>query len=188
MSDNATPPVFVIFACEVTPQTVAALTQEAVALATAGVQEVHLLISSPGGHVMPGMALYGLLRSMPFHLTTHNIGNVDSIANIIFLAGATRYSVPHGTFMFHGVALNTTGPLKMDERFLRANLDSVSADHTKMATIIKDRAKFDRIEDIMGLFTDQATKDANFAASFGLIHEARDAKIPSGARIIQIRA
>ena len=41
---------------------------------------------------MEGVAIYTTLRALPLDLTTHNIGNVDSIGNIIFLAGARRYA------------------------------------------------------------------------------------------------
>lgn len=36
---------------------------------------------------MNGMNLYNVLRPIPFLLVTHNVGNVDSIGNAIFLAG-----------------------------------------------------------------------------------------------------
>ena len=39
---------------------------------------------------MSGMTLYNTLRAMPFELITHNVGNVDSIGNAVFLAGDLR--------------------------------------------------------------------------------------------------
>ena len=64
------------------------------------------MLSTPGGSVMNGLNLYNVLRGLPITLTTHNVGNVDSIGNAIFLAGQIRYACPHSTFMFHGVAFN----------------------------------------------------------------------------------
>ena len=60
---------------------------------------------------MNGMNLYNVMRAMPFKLITHNVGNVDSIGNAIFLAGVARYACPHSTFMFHGVGFNCDSPL-----------------------------------------------------------------------------
>ena len=37
-------------------------------------------------------AVYNAMIAMPYPIITHNIGNVDSIANVIFLAGGTRYA------------------------------------------------------------------------------------------------
>ena len=45
---------------------------------------------------MHGLNLNNLFRGLPFELITHNIGNVDSIGNAIFLAGAASPSTnPH---------------------------------------------------------------------------------------------
>ena len=71
---------------------------------TQGVKIVHLLMSTPGGDVMAGINLYNVLSGLPIHLITHNVGNVDSIGNAIFLAGKERYCCRHSTFMFHGSA------------------------------------------------------------------------------------
>ena len=54
------------------------------------------MISTPGGTVMNGLNLYNVMRAMPFRLTTHNVGNVDSIGNAIFLAGEERYAWMQG--------------------------------------------------------------------------------------------
>ena len=47
---------------------------------------------------MNGMNLYNFLRGLPIRLTTHNVGNVDSIGNAVFLAGEHRYACPHSPF------------------------------------------------------------------------------------------
>jgi ATP-dependent protease ClpP protease subunit len=54
--------------------------------------------------VAQGINIYNVLCGMPFKLVTHNVGNVDSIGDVVFLAGETRYACAHSTFMFHGVA------------------------------------------------------------------------------------
>lgn len=41
-----------------------------------------------------------MLRAFPFKLVTHNVGNMDSIGNAVFLAGEQRLACPHSTFMF----------------------------------------------------------------------------------------
>jgi hypothetical protein len=56
---------------------------------------------------MHGMTVYNVLRGLPCDLTIHNIGNVDSIGNAIFLAGKHRYACKNSTFMFHGVGFDS---------------------------------------------------------------------------------
>ena len=101
------PVVYVSFSAEINANTTESLIATMANLANEAVPEVHLLFSTPGGLVMNGMNLYNVLRAMPFKLVTHNVGNVDSIGNAIFLAGEERYACPHSTFMFHGVGFDS---------------------------------------------------------------------------------
>jgi hypothetical protein len=67
------------------------------------------MLSTQGGSVMHGMNLYNLLRALPIELTIHNVGNVDSIGNVVFFAGSKRFAYAHSTFMFHGVGFDMDG-------------------------------------------------------------------------------
>lgn len=58
-------------------------------MATQGVKRLTIGINCNGGNMQAGIFLYNILISIPFDIVTHNIGNVDSIANAIFLAGKT---------------------------------------------------------------------------------------------------
>src|SRR6266702_4262635 len=86
-------------------------TEQIIAVATQlvtqqGFTRLYFLISTPGGTVMNGMNVYNVLRGLPAKIVFHNVGNVDSIGNAIFLAGDERYACPHSTFMFHGVGMD----------------------------------------------------------------------------------
>jgi len=67
---------------------------------------IYCLFSSGGGNVEPGIALYNFLRALPVELIMHNTGNIDSIANVVFMAADTRYAATHSSFLFHGVNWN----------------------------------------------------------------------------------
>src|SRR5207247_813850 len=133
----------------------------------------YLLLSTPGGSVMNGMNLYNILRSMPFELTTHNVGNVDSIGNAVFLAGEKRYASPHSTFMFHGVGFDPALGTRYDEKLLREQLDSVLADHKRIGGILEERTKLGA-DDAQALFREAQTKDATYAVGVGIVDEVRD--------------
>ena len=89
-----------------------------------GTRKVYLLFSTPGGSVMHGVTLYNTLRALPIELTTHNTGTVNSIGNVVFLAGQTRYASPHSTFMFHGVGFDVQAQARFEEKILRERLVS----------------------------------------------------------------
>ena len=66
-------------------------------------RELHLLLSTMGGQVPAGISLYNMLMGLPVKVITHNTGTVNSIGNVVFLAGAERYAAKISSFMFHGV-------------------------------------------------------------------------------------
>jgi len=96
--DNNT--LFMSFSAEVNQNTSESLMVTFSQHYNKGVTDFYLLLSSPGGNVNNGITIYNFLKSLPINLTTHNIGVVDSIANVIFLAGDNRYAVPHSSFLF----------------------------------------------------------------------------------------
>jgi ATP-dependent Clp protease protease subunit len=173
---------YISFSAEVSPSTTEALIASLAVCANSGVEEVYLLLSTPGGSVMNGMNLYNVLRAMPFRLITHNVGNVDSIGNAVFLAGETRYACPHSTFMFHGVGLDVSVGVRLEEKNLRETLEGLLADQKRIGSVIGERTTLtdDQIE---LLFREATTKDANYAASVGIVHEIRDVDLPPGSSV-----
>jgi len=102
-------PAFVSFSADINPQTTEVLLGNIAHLIGQGFRKIHLLLSTPGGSVSHGITIFNVLRGMPIELVTHNVGNVDSIGTVVFLAGALRYSCSQATFMQHGVAFGFQG-------------------------------------------------------------------------------
>jgi ATP-dependent protease ClpP protease subunit len=90
------------------------------------------MISTPGGSVMYGMNLYNVLRAFPIKLITHNVGNVDSMGNAVFLAGEERFACPHSTFMFHGVGFDFNGQFRLEEKLCKEKLEAIHAEHAAL--------------------------------------------------------
>lgn len=179
------PRVYVSFSAEIVPKTTEALIAVMAEQANKGVDEVYLMLSTPGGSVMNGLNLYNVLRAFPFKLITHNVGNVDSIGNAIFLAGEERYASPHTTFMFHGVGFDVTTGHRLEEKLLRERLDSILQDQKRIGSIIRERTNLDERQ-IRKLFREARTKDADYALRVGIIHDIRDVQIPPGNPIITL--
>jgi ATP-dependent Clp protease, protease subunit len=177
--------VYVSFSAEINANTTESLLATMANCANQGVDEVQLLLSTPGGSVMNGMNLYNMLRAMPFKLTTHNVGNVDSIGNAVFLSGEQRYACPHSTFMFHGVGFDAIATTHFDEKLLSERLASVLADQKRMAGIIEERTNLEAAQ-IEPLFREAQTKDAAYAIGAGIVHEVKDVAIPEGAPVVSL--
>lgn len=179
------PLVYVSFSAEISTDTTENLIQIMSNLANLQVREVYLLLSTPGGQVMNGMNLYNVLKGMPFKLIIHNVGNVDSIGNAIFLAGQERYATSNATFMFHGVGFNFPQNQRLEEKLLIEKLDSILSDQKRIGDIITDHTDITK-EEIEVLFREAQTKDATFALDKKLIDEIRSVKIVAGAPIIPL--
>jgi ATP-dependent Clp protease protease subunit len=148
----------------------------------AGTDHFYILFSPPGGEVQSGMTVYNFLRGISAQVTMHNIGNVDSIGNAMFLAADQRLACAHSTFMFHGVGLQIQN-LTLEEKRAREILHSILADQTRIADIIVERTNIPRHRSRQ-LFREARTKDANDALAAGIIHQIADPTIPAGADII----
>ena len=184
---NGTTPkrVYVSFTAEIVPATIEALLALATDLVNKGVQELYLLLSTPGGSVMPGIAAYNILKGLPLKLIVHNVGSVDSIGNVLFLAGRERYCCKRATFMFHGVGFDVVERSRFEEKHLRERLDSVMADQKKIGAIIADRTSIGA-EEVDQLFHEAVTRDPDYAKANGIVHDIREVEVPPGAPVHQL--
>jgi ATP-dependent protease ClpP protease subunit len=174
---NPRPPAFISFTAEIVPQTTEALLLAVTNFVNQGFKEIHLLLSSPGGSVMHGIAIYNTLRGMPIKLVTHNVGNVDSIGTVVYLAGEERYACPQ--------TLSTTAPMQFFERTFKEKLASVQADQERIKAIYCDRAGINP-EVAEQFFLGESTINANDAVARGIAHDIRKVDIPAGSPILQL--
>jgi ATP-dependent Clp protease protease subunit len=176
---------YLSFSAEVSQKTTEALLGVCAQYSNKGIDKLYLLLSSPGGNVMNGLTIYNLLRGLPYEIVTHNVGQVNSIANVVFLAGDERYASPDSTFMFHGVGFNVPGNTRFEEKKLRERLQSVQSDQDRIASIIINRSDISE-EEADTLFLEAQTKDPKFALDRRLIHDIREVEIPRGAPFNQL--
>lgn len=73
------------------------------------VGEIDLLISSAGGNVDVGIAIYNYLKKHPAKINTHVISQASSIASVIFLAGDTRTMGIGTTIFIHKPMMGVMG-------------------------------------------------------------------------------
>jgi ATP-dependent protease ClpP protease subunit len=149
-----------------------------------GTTELYVAISTPGGQVSAGITMYNVLRGLPAKIITHNLGNIDSIGNAIFLAGEERHACAHSTFMFHGVGIDATN-VRLEEKILNETLHSLLADQKRIGDIIQDRTNLGS-NDVEELFREARTKDAEAALRAGIVHQITQLAIPPGAPIISL--
>jgi ATP-dependent Clp protease, protease subunit len=179
------PIAYVSFTAEIVPKTIEVLLAQMADLVNKGFREIHLLLSTPGGSVSHGIAAYNVLRGLPITLVTHNVGNVDSIGTVIFLAGQRRYACPEATFMLHGVACGVQVQSQFFEKNLQERLASVKADQDRIAAIYLTRAGI-TLDDSERFFLGETNLSAAVAVTRGIVNELREVSIPAGSPVLQL--
>lgn len=107
-----------------------------------GAASILFRFSSEGGDLNSGFALYNNLRSVPIPIEAHNIGSVESIATLVYLAADTRKVVEHGRFLIHS---------------FNANFSCLSVDFGRLS----ERARsIDNYGEIYAKIFDERTQDA----------------------------
>lgn len=189
MATNPTPAqntpqtVYISFSADINAHTTESLIQVLGNCINQKVKHVHILLSTPGGSVMHGMNVYNFLRAVPFKVTMHNVGNVDSIGNAIFLGADERYAAEHSTFMFHGVGLDVTTGLRLEEKNIRECLTGILSDQKRIGSIIQQRTRIGE-QQVEAMFREAKTIDAPAAKDIGIVQEIRDARIPDGSTVV----
>ncbi len=142
--------------------------------------ELYIFMSSGGGDVDSGFVLYNYLTALTgkIRITVHNTGNIDSIANVIFMAGQTRYAAPNAAFLFHGVAMNCNGAFT--RTMLTETLSRCIGMENRISQTISSKSKLTDAE-IEILFKQGEGKDVHFALEKEIIHEIRVPSVPQGA-------
>lgn len=143
-------------------------------------ERLYFLFSSGGGSVDAGVALYNYIRGLPMETVMHNVGNIDSIANAVFLAADVRYATPVSAFLLHGILWNFHKNQSQTYDQLQETLSRFDAAERLAAQIIGERSCLSQ-EDVRQLFRQGQSKDPQFALEKGFIQEIREVSIEPGA-------
>jgi ATP-dependent protease ClpP protease subunit len=154
-------------------------------VARQGPNTIYFLFSSTGGGVNAGLTLYNFLRALPVEITMHNIGSIDSIAAIIFLAASKRYAAKHSSFLFHGISWNFAAKASMSFYQINENLSRICQEEARVAAIIAERTKMTEAA-IRDLFRQGECKNLDFAMANGIIDEIREPAIPKNAPVVTV--
>ncbi len=184
MNNDISKPLFISFSAEVNQNTAENLMGVFAQKLNQGIKDFYLLLSSPGGSVVSGITIYNFLKSLPINLTIHNIGIVDSIANVIFLAGETRYAVKNSSFLFHGVGFDIN-QARFEEKNIKEKLKMMQRDQRLITNIIVEQSQYTQ-QEIEKMFLEADTCTPEQAKEKGLIDDIREINIPEGAEVVQL--
>ncbi|MDQ1813598.1 ATP-dependent Clp protease proteolytic subunit [Massilia sp. CCM 9210] len=145
-----------------------------------GASEIELHMSTEGGNMTAGFALYFFLKSLPLPLTTHNIGSVESVGVVIFLAGGKRYACPGTRFLVHPLHWGFGSLVAADHSRVSEWRDCLDFDAERYACIFEEATREAGAQDDIrtNLFGNARIYDAEQAVTAGIIHKATQARLP----------
>jgi ATP-dependent protease ClpP protease subunit len=146
-----------------------------------GASELELHMSTEGGNMTAGFALYFFLKSLPLPLTTYNVGSVESVGVVIFLAGQKRYACPGTRFLVHPLHWGFGSLVAADHSRVSEWRDCLDFDAERYAAVFDAAtAGAAQPQDIRTNLSGNARLfDAAEAKLAGIIHEAAQAKLPT---------
>jgi ATP-dependent protease ClpP protease subunit len=147
-----------------------------------GTKIIHLLLSTPGGDVSPGINLYYRLKAMPLEFITHNVGEINSMGNVLFQVGKKRYACKNTTFMFHGVGITVQSASRLERKALTEYIETIDRENNRIGSIITDCTKITN-DEMNAMFMAAKVVSSTDAIALGIIDEVRDITIPIGATV-----
>ena len=149
-----------------------------------GHDEIHLMLSTPGGSVADGITLYNFIHALSVPVVAYNIGSVNSIGNIVYQAASRKLSSTVSSFMFHGVGVDIN-QARFELKHLRERTQQIESDQAMMAEIMVRHTQLGT-DDINKLFLEMAFLSAQEALERGITDEVTDIRLPDGLPILQL--
>lgn len=181
---NGQKPVCISFMSPVMNQTASAFMAALANVVNEGHDDVHVFLSTPGGSVADGIAVYNFMMALPVHISTYNLGTVDSIGNVVFQGGRYRVAAPTSRFMFHGVGFDIQ-QARFELKELRERSQNIENDQSMIADILVRHTNLGS-EDVERLFLEAAFISSMDAKDRGIVNEVADVSLPPGIPILQL--
>ncbi len=178
-------PVCINFVPEINSITVSALSGALAQVVNNNHDEIHLFLSTPGGTVADGIAIYNFIRALPVQTITYNIGQVNSIGNVVDQAGQKRIPSTSSSFMFHGVGVNAQPNMRLELKLLQETAQSIENDQALINAIMVKHTRLS-VDDLNTMFLNMAHIRANEALERGLTDEVADFCLPTGIPILPL--
>ena len=176
---------YISFVQPINPATATKLLTVCSQMQERGITHIHLGISSSGGNLNSGFAIYNQLKDYSANFTTYNIGGTNSVALLVYLIGQRRVATPISSFLFHGT--NWT--------FASNNEIPFSQISDALNTLAnQEKALFDEISKVSGINRKTITRwrnssrnlSAEEAVKFGYAQEIGPFAIPKTSNWAQI--
>ena len=175
---------FLIIRSRISDDSLKRIIKRCLFLQRSGIEELQILLSSAGGSARAGFDLYQFLLSMPYAVTTYNMGFVGSIANIVFLSGRRRFAVPGAHFLLHPPTKSFAAHEKLSDADLQRMAEVLKVQQrTFRQTIVRETAM--TMEQCDRACEDEHLIGTEEALKLAFIDAVQEPRIPKGATVLR---
>lgn len=149
--------------------------------------DLYLLMSSEGGSVEDGIALFNLLRVLPVKLITVNMGQIASAANVPFLAAQSRWTCAHSYFHFHNFRWFYDKPQTVERAQLSDHSQIIDMERSLNKEIfVANTGITEEIFDELKMLDQPLIIGASLAKDKGIVQEIGMPTLPVGTPILNV--
>ena len=167
---------YIIFAGSIQPDFANKLVTAVKNAKEAGAKKIIVLFSSLGGNIQEGFTIASVIQNSEIPISIHACNNIDSIANVIYLASKDRSAESYAKFYLHGATMGGT----YDEKGLNESLLAIKTENHRVAQFVSENSNlnFKKVQQMMGIGT---TITAQKALEYGMVHSISHKEVPIGA-------
>lgn len=136
-TQNATSVSFLMIRGRIDDKLCRRILRASLGLQQRGISRMHLLLSSNGGSMRAATDLYHALKAMPYEIVSWNMGMIGSAANLVYLAGSVRVTVPEGRFLLHPASKSFPSSQRLRENNLERALSTVREQQEIFQSIVE---------------------------------------------------
>lgn len=129
--------------------------------------EITLILNTPGGEVLSGLAVYDTMQAISCPIRTLCTGIAASMGAVLFAAGDRRQMLPHSKVMIHDPLMNSVGGNALSVKDTAENLMKMRNIMGEILAKHTDRS----VKEVLKKTSSDTFFDAQQAIDFGLADE-----------------
>lgn len=145
-----------------------------------GYEKTNLFLSSRGGDITSGICAYMYVKGLGMDIDTYSMGNVDSIATILYCLGKNRYCFKYSSFIIHDVSWDFVGSFNKNPEKTMETALSMFTNREIIAEILDTVLKIGK-ENVKQTMRDGLVLTCDTAKEKGLVTNYTEMIIPKDA-------
>jgi ATP-dependent protease ClpP protease subunit len=152
-----------------------------------GKDRIVILMHSTGGSVSEALLIYNYLSGIEAEVITHNVGQVSSIAIILFCVGEKRYCSTYAYFQIHQTGFSLSKDIVINLKNINYYFRNLESNKNYIIDILYKRMGNKRTrKELEKDYLSEELYTSQQALEYGLVNEIKDELFPDDGERIRI--